>query len=144
MTSPRRVVFVDTNAWAAIFLVAAPFHAEALRLIVQFQAQNWDMITSEWVLSELVPLLANTYKRSQAEALAIVRRIRGISNVTVIDAEPVTSALAWQRLDTEVPHKFSHVDATSFVIMDALGITEAFTADKHFSIAGYTRLLTVP
>lgn len=148
MTSPRCVVFVDTNAWAAIFLVVAPFHVEALRLVVQSQTQNWDMITSEWVLSELVPLLANTYKRPQAEALAIVKRIRGMSNVTVMDAEPVTSALAWQRLDAEVPHKFSHVDATSFVIMfvimDALGISEAFTADRHFSIASYARLLTTP
>lgn len=33
------------------------------------------------------------------------------------------------------------VDCVSFFLMQELGLTEAFTADRHFEQAGYVRLL---
>jgi predicted nucleic acid-binding protein len=34
------------------------------------------------------------------------------------------------------------VDATSFIIMEQLGLQEALTTDHHFEQAGFIRLLT--
>jgi uncharacterized protein len=44
-------------------------------------------------------------------------------------------------LYTNPQQPWSHVDASSMVLMRQLGITEVFTADRHFEQAGFTVLL---
>ncbi len=45
--------------------------------------------------------------------------------------------LYWSRLDQD----WGHTDCISFVVMQELGITTAFTGDKHFEQAGFVRLV---
>jgi predicted nucleic acid-binding protein len=48
---------------------------------------------------------------------------------------------AWELLKQRLDKNWSLVDATSFIIMQQLEITNALTSDHHFDQAGFVRLL---
>ncbi|WP_286186696.1 hypothetical protein [Geitlerinema sp. P-1104] len=48
---------------------------------------------------------------------------------------------AWELLKKRLDKNWSLVDATSFIIMQQLEITNALTSDHHFDQAGFVRLL---
>jgi len=52
-----------------------------------------------------------------------------------------TDAAAWVLLKSRKDKFWSLVDATSFVVMQQLGIQESLTTDHHFEQAGFIRLL---
>ena len=45
------------------------------------------------------------------------------------------------RLMRRADKDYSHCDAVSFVLMDAVGLRDALTTDHHFAQEGFTRLL---
>ena len=45
---------------------------------------------------------------------------------------------AWAILEAHADKRLSHVDATSFALMEREGITEAFAFDHHFAQRGLT------
>ena len=56
--------------------------------------------------------------------------------------EPSTREIeeAWAGFDQGKAGEAGIVDHVSFQVMRRLGITEAFTNDKHFQVAGFTLL----
>ncbi len=50
-------VFADTSGWASFFLKNDLHHAEAYSLIEQWKQQSRQVITTNYVLSELIVLL---------------------------------------------------------------------------------------
>lgn len=140
-TPPRRV-FVDTQGWAEIFYLPALHHAQAEALLRQARADQWELITSNLILSELVPLFrSRLFRLSQPQVLNIVTQIRALPNLIIVHIDPQLDQQAWGLLYTNPQQPWSHVDATSMVLMRQLGITEVFTADRHFEQAGFTVLL---
>lgn len=141
-TTPPRRVFVDTQGWAEIFHQPALHHAQAEALLRQAHADQWELITSNLILSELVPLFrSRLFRLPQPHVLTIITQIRALPNVTVIHVDPLTDQQAWGLLYANPQQPWSHVDATSMVLMHQLGLTEVFTADRHFEQAGFTVLL---
>jgi predicted nucleic acid-binding protein len=58
--------------------------------------------------------------------------------VVTVRPEQEEVALAWLRVHDERPYSF--VDATSFVLMRAMGIREALAFDGDFAAAGFVEL----
>lgn len=58
--------------------------------------------------------------------------------VVTIDPDQEQAALAWLRRHDE--RAYSFVDATSFVLMQNLGLHEALAFDGDFSAAGFVEL----
>ncbi len=140
--APPRRVFVDTQGWAEIFHQPALHHAQAEALLRQVRADRWELITSNLILSELVPLFrSRLFRLPQPQVLAIIAQIRALPNVTVTHVDPQIDQQAWGLLYANPQQPWSHVDATSMVLMRQLGLTEVFTADRHFEQAGFTVLL---
>jgi predicted nucleic acid-binding protein len=138
---PRRI-FVDTQGWAEVFYQPALHHTQAEALLKQAQADNWELITSNMVLSELVLLFrSRLFRLSQPQVLNIVTNIRALPNVTIVHVDSQIVQQAWGLLYANPQHPWSRVDATSIVLMRQLGLTEALTADQHFAQAGFTVLL---
>jgi predicted nucleic acid-binding protein len=101
----------------------------------------WELITSNLVLSELVPLPhSRNFHVSQARMLATVIQIRALPNLVPTNIDPMIDQQAWELLYTNPQHPWSHVDATSIVLMRQLNISEVLTADHHFAQAGFTVL----
>jgi predicted nucleic acid-binding protein len=58
--------------------------------------------------------------------------------VATVAPDQEEAALAWLRVRDERPYSF--VDATSFVVMRAMGIREALAFDGGFAAAGFVEL----
>lgn len=51
---------------------------------------------------------------------------------------------AWHLLEARPDKESSLVDASSFVLMQRYGMSEALTSDHHFEQAGFTRVPAQP
>ncbi|MEO7002575.1 MAG: PIN domain-containing protein [Ktedonobacterales bacterium] len=137
-----RQVFVDTQGWAEIFHSLALHHAAAVAFVQQAQAGRWELITSNLILSELVPLLhSRNFRLTQPQILDMITRVRNLPDLIVVYVDMAIDRQAWALLAANPQHPWSHVDATSMALMRQLGVTEILTADKHFAQAGFVVLL---
>lgn len=139
--SPRRV-FVDTQGWVEMFHAAALHHAQALQFLQDARANQWAMVTSNMILSELTPLLrSRNFRLTQPQILQLITVIRALPDLAVIHVDVSLDEQAWNLLYANPQHPWSHVDATSMVLMRHVGISEIVTADHHFLQAGFRILL---
>lgn len=94
------------------------------------------------VLSELTPLLrSRNFRLPQPQTLALITQIRTLPNLIIVHVDPLLDQMAWELLYANPQHPWSHVDATSMVVMRQMGITDILTADHHFTQAGFAVLL---
>ena len=134
-------VFADTSGWASFFVDTEPYHAKTLRLIEQWQQKARSVVTTNYVLSELLPLLTMRFHVRRERALNLIEIIRLDRLVEIVHIDESLDAAAWELLENRLDKVWSPVDAASFVVMKNRRITEALTTDHHFEQAGFTRLL---
>ena len=60
--------------------------------------------------------------------------------VEIVYIDRVIDDAAWALLEVRLDKKWSLVDASSFVIMERFGMTQAITTDHHFTQAGFVRV----
>lgn len=134
-------VFADTSGWASFFVDTEPYHAKALRLMEQWQQKTRRVVTTNYVLSELLPLLTMRFHVRRERALNLIENIRLDRLVEIVHIDESLDAEAWKLLENRLDKVWSLVDAASFVVMKNRRITEALTTDHHFEQEGFTRLL---
>lgn len=139
---PPRRIFIDTQGWAEIFHAPALHHAQAAEFMQQAQANHWELMTTNLVLSELVALLrSRNFRLPQPQILAIITQLRALPNLVAHHIDRPLDQQARDLLYANVQRPWSHVDATSIVLMRHFGIFEILTADHHFAQAGFILLL---
>ena len=134
-------VFADTSGWASFFVDTEPYHAKADMLMDRWQQKTRRVVTTNYVLSELLPLLTMRFQVRREKALSLIETIRLDRLVEIVHINESLDAKAWRLLEDRLDKAWSLVDAASFVVMQERGITEALTTDKHFEQAGFIRLL---
>ncbi len=133
--------FVDTWGWVAWAVADDPAHARAEQVMRRLQTDGALLVSSNFVLAEALTRLRYDFGLADAlfllETAQLLEDSRAAELVTV--DEPLWQAsLSWFRRFTD--QRFSMVDCTSFAIMQAQGISDALTADRHFAVAGFTPL----
>ena len=123
-------VFVDTGAHYALADVQDPDHAEAGRLLHQIVRLRYALATSNCIISEVYTLL-----RQRLGWEAAVHYVEGLraGSTQVISVSAADEVRAWEILRRYDDQDFSYVDATSFAVMERLGIHVFFAFDAHFS-----------
>jgi predicted nucleic acid-binding protein len=134
-------VFVDTSGWTAFHVRTETHHAEVAALIRRWQSRRTTVVTTNYILAELVSLLVSRLWVPHARRSAITDAIRTSSWVTVAHIDPTIDAEAWELLAQRPDKDWSLVDAASFAVMTRRKISEALTTDHHFDQAGFNRLL---
>lgn len=134
-------VFVDTSGWANLFVATEPHHSQAKEWFYQARQQQIEFVTTNYVVLELVALLSSPLRVPRPSIFHYVDAVRTASYVTVVHIDAATDAAAWSLVKSRSDKNWSLVDATSFVIMQQLGLQEALTTDRHFEQAGFIRLL---
>lgn len=134
-------IFVDTSGWASLFVSTELYHYQSSQYFAQFRQEKQTMITSNYVIAELVALFNSPMKLPRDQLFQYVEAIKTASYVELIYVNPDIDELAWELLKNRTDKNWSLVDATSFIIMQQLNIQIALTTDHHFEQAGFIRLL---
>ncbi|HIC93330.1 MAG TPA: PIN domain-containing protein [Anaerolineae bacterium] len=134
-------VFVDTAGWAVLFISTEPQHAQASELFRRWKRQRRRLVTTNYVLAELVSLFISPLRVPRPAQFRYVDAIKTAPYVEIVHVDPSLDAAAWALLKSRPDRDWSLVDATSFIVMQKRGIIEALTTDHHFEQAGFMRLL---
>ena len=130
------MIFVDTGAWFASVVPTDPNHAAAQAWLA---ANPSSLLTTDYVVDETLTLLRARGERTRSLRLgakffrsefAVVHRI------TVVQI-----ALAWEVFESFADKDWSFTDCTSKVVIEQLGITEAFAFDHHFKQFGTVQVV---
>jgi predicted nucleic acid-binding protein len=133
-------LFVDTAGWAELALLNSPDHQAMEAFYKRIVATNRDLVTTNYVLGELVALLTARSRAPRRQIIAFINGIRRMSQLTVVHIDVATEGEAWALLERHEDKVWSLVDAASFVVMRQLGLREVFTSDQHFVQVGFVRV----
>lgn len=132
---------MDTSGWASLFIETETHHREAFRHFDQAKRISNALITTNYVISELVTLLPVRQRASRKYLFQCVDSIRFAPFVSLIHIGQSIDEEAWALCKSREDKNWSLVDASSFVVMQQLNIQKALTTDRHFEQAGFIRLL---
>ena len=133
--------FIDTSGWASAFDDQQPDHQAAIAAFKQMRKSNFKIITSNYVIAELVSLFHSPLRIPRPQIFKTIDTIKTYPYLEIIYIDPEIDAAAWNLCKTRPDKNWSLVDCTSFVIMQQFDIQQALTTDRHFEQAGFIRLL---
>ncbi|KAM3091166.1 type II toxin-antitoxin system VapC family toxin [Phormidesmis sp. 146-35] len=134
-------LFIDTSGWASLFITQEPSHPLANQVLNQALQQRQTLITSNYIISELVALLHRPLRQPRSRIFEIIDAIKTVPYVQIIHLDQATDQTAWELCKSRPDKSWSLVDCSSFVLMQQFNIQQAFTTDHHFEQAGFIRLL---
>lgn len=134
-------LFVDTSGWAYYLDRQDPLHATATSLVREAIIQRRRLVTTNYIITELVALLSSRYHLPRKQVVTAINAIKTDPSVEVIYVDRAIDDQAWALLEARLDKEWSLVDASSFVVMIQSGITAALTTDYHFTQAGFMRVL---
>ncbi len=129
-------VFADTFYFLALVNIKDAAHEKAVRFS---QSNNYSLLTTSWVLTELADGLSAVKHRSIF--LKILTDIRSDPQATLV---PPSETLFNQGIDlyrARSDKNWSLTDCISFEVMRQYNLKDALTADRHFIQAGFNILL---
>jgi predicted nucleic acid-binding protein len=129
-------VLIDTVGFLALWNSKGPWHDVAAESFGELMAVGTDFVTTSYILLECGNSAART--RFRSDVMEVRRQL--YSDGKVSDATEVELDLAWAAYDRGEAGSAGIVDHISFIIMRRLGITDAFTNDRHFRAAGFKTL----
>jgi predicted nucleic acid-binding protein len=134
-------VLADTSGWAAWLVRSEPFHALADTLMRQWHQDGTRILTTNYILAELVALLTSPLRVPRPTQILFYEDIKSAPWVEIIHTDLAQDRASWDLLKSRPDKKWSFVDCSSFVVMQQRSIREALTTDHHFEQAGFVRLL---
>ena len=130
------MIFVDSSFWIALTVPRDTNHASARELLEGAGGER--LLTTNHVRGESWTFLRRRAGHRVAIGfLDLLGRTRRLE-VERVSGEQEDRALRWLRRHDE--REYSFVDATSFAVMRALRIGEAFAFDSDFTAAGFREL----
>jgi uncharacterized protein len=131
-------LFLDTSYLIAVESANDQHHKAASAHWRSLLKSPRRLVTSSYVLVEVVTLLNNRHSHSKAVELGNNLLSSRLFNVVHVNEELFYEA--WRYFQKYKDKRYSLADCVSFVLMKKLGITEALTFDKHFVQAGFVKL----
>lgn len=128
--------FLDTSALLAFLDRDDEHHTEAARLWRTILEEEWQIITSSYVLVECFALCQSRLGLKAAKSLQ--NDIAPLLNIVWVDAGIHQAAAAAVLAGNK--RKVSLVDCASFEVMRRSGLTRAFAFDRHFCDQGFELL----
>jgi predicted nucleic acid-binding protein len=133
--------FGDTSGLAEYFVPTQPFHRAANALVRQWWRSKTRVVTTSYVIAELVALLTSPLRLPRSRLTAVIDLIKTAGWIEIVHVDEALDAEAWNLLKVRRDKEWSLADCAGFVLMQRRGITEALATDHHFEQAGFVRLL---
>ena len=140
----KNSLFVDTSGWVYLIDRHDALHHSINALYQTALKQQRTLITTNYILAELVALLASRSRLPRSQIFSFVDALKVAPHVRTIHIDAELDTTAWHLLKARIDKEWSLVDASSFGVMNIYGIQEAISTDHHFTQAGFTRLPQQP
>lgn len=131
--------FWDTSGWFSLIIPSESNHDEAKNIADQLQKSKLPFFTSDLVIQETMTLLMARKETEKAKQFWA-----SLNDSKVIRLERIDESRFQKSGDYFVKHidqGYSFVDASSFILMKEFRIASAVSTDKHFTKAGFKKLL---
>lgn len=134
----ERRVFIDTSAFVRLADARDQEAVSANRIMGRMTIERWEAVTSNFILAETHALLLQ--RRDRQVALDTLRFIERGAVIVLRVSEP-DEHRAREIIEQYDDKAFTLTDATSFAVMERLGLRYAFTFDRHFAQFGFSLLM---
>jgi hypothetical protein len=129
-------IFLDTVGLLAVWDVDDQWHNAAEGAYRQIVSARQPVVTTTFILLECGNAAArHTYR----EDVCILRRTLDLRNEVIVPTDDEWAS-SWEAFQRGEVGRAGIVDYVSFVVMRRLGISQAFTNDRHFHEAGFETL----
>lgn len=128
-------VFADTSYFIAVIVPNDVAHGRAQALA----GQSLRLITTAWIMAELAAYLSPPPNRALFNGL--LASLRANPGVDFVPASQELFDRGAELYAARTDKAWSLVDCISFVVMQREGLTDALTADHHFTQAGFHAVL---
>ena len=125
------MIFVDTGAW---FATVVPSDSDHLAATTWISGNTQPLLTTDYVVDETLTLLKARREKSRVIALGDAFFSGQLATIYYLTEEDIQ--LTWQVFRQFSDKDWSFTDCSSKVVMEKLGITQAFSFDRHFSQFG--------
>jgi len=139
MPVAEHAVFLDTSGLLALIRARDGLHGRARRVMEELAGEQSPLVTSHWVLAELLGGTARPPLRQAA--VQTVRSLLTSPHTSVIAATPASWAAAFDLYRSRPDKDWSLVDCSSIAICGSRGIRRVLSHDHHFEQAGLEALL---
>lgn len=132
--------FWDTSGWFSLIVPSEANHAASKKIADQLQKSKLFFFTSDLVIQETMTLLM-----ARKETLKAKQFWSSLSESKVIRMERINEARfhrSGEYFSKHIDQGYSFVDASSFILMKEFKISTAVSTDKHFTKAGFKKLLS--
>jgi len=129
-------VFADSVYFFALLNARDRIHERATRYAAQAAIP---ILTTAWVLTEVADGLCD--RASRPAVIRLWQTLKAASDAEIILPSPQLFQRGFERYRLRPDKDWSLTDCISFLVMEARGLTEALTTDRHFHQAGFITLL---
>lgn len=129
-------VFLDTAYLIALFNARDERHARAKEVAPSLTGR---LVTTAWVLTELLDLFCHPPKRSKA--VGFLKDMQADDRFVVIRPTEELFRAGLGLFEKNLDKAWSLTDCISFVVMERERLRDAATTDHHFAQAGFNVLM---
>jgi predicted nucleic acid-binding protein len=133
------LVLVDTSAYFALVADEGARHQTAVKVLDYLGQRRARLLTTSIILAETHALLLARLNRVDL-AVTLFEGIYTSRGTTILRPTEADELAALALIKRYADKRFSLADALSFVSMERLGITHAFTFDRNFAQYGFMTL----
>jgi predicted nucleic acid-binding protein len=129
------VIFIDTGAFLARYLMKDQHHRRAVAIWEKLGANFENCVTSNFVLDETFTLLGR--RAGYGFAVQRAKNIYASQALTICRPDRESEISALQFFSKYADQHVSFTDCISFVLMKREKINRVFSFDRHFELAGF-------
>jgi predicted nucleic acid-binding protein len=130
----RRLIFVNSSGWLALYNRNDPHHEAARALWQSLQTQPVRFVTTDYVLDQVYSALKFFGSLHAAQAVHQVISRSDLVRLFMVDS--VIFERAWRLfVDDEQPH-WTFTDCINYAVVQYTGASEVFTFDPSFNAEG--------
>lgn len=136
------MIFIDTGAFIARYVVRDQYHHEALPVWNRIQREKIRSFTSNFVIQETITVLAR--RAGYAFADRVARNLYDSNDLEILRSNRDMERFALELFRRYADQEVGYVDCVSFVLMHAHRLTKVFCFDRHFDVPGFSRIPLIP
>lgn len=135
-------VFVDAGPLVSLVSPRDQYHRDTLKLLQQLNTHYFQMVTTDYIISEALTSVITTTKGGYRQAINLINWL--FKNPAIVHLNWITQRHFFEALQTfsrfNKDKIWSFTDCTSYVLIKELKIDQVFTFDRHFKQMGFSLL----